>query len=209
MQLTTTGYLEAVGRIGLFHTKRYIGVQFTEQSVTQVTAGNELTFLTGKGRVIYHELHGNGRLTDLLERNGYYIFGRADGVTDVELTDTGDCNDGTDACFLDFYFIQTIELVQLADFGLDDLVGVVVVTDDHILVHTDGTVVYLTDTDTTYIFIIINGTDQYLGSSIRISFGSGNVVNDRLEQRLHIGTHFICIQGSDTCFGGSVYERTV
>ena len=53
------------------------------------------------------------------------------------------------------------------------LSGLVVVTDDHILVYTDGTVVYFTDTDTSYIFIIINGTDQYLGSRIRISFGSG------------------------------------
>ena len=52
--------------------------------------------------------------------------------------------------------------------GLDDLVGVVVVTDDHILIHTDGTVVYLTDTDTSYIFIIIDGTDQYLGSCLGV-----------------------------------------
>ena len=58
----------------------------------------------------------------------------------MKLADTGDGNDGTDACFLYLYFIQTIKLVQLADLGLDDLVGVVVVTDDHILIHTDGTV---------------------------------------------------------------------
>ena len=141
-----------------------------------MTAGNEFTFLTGQRRIVYHELHGNGRLTDLLERNGNHIFGRAEGVTDVDLTDAGDRNDGTDASFFDFYFIQTVELVQLADLGLDDLVGIVVVTDDHILVYTDGTVVYFTDTDTSYIFIIINGTDQYLGSRIRISFGSGDVV---------------------------------
>ncbi len=88
----------------------------------------------------------------------------------MDLTDAGDRNDGTDASFFDFYFIQTVELIQLADLGLNDLVGVVVVTDDHILVYTDGTVVYFTDTDTSYIFIIINGTDQYLGSRIRISF---------------------------------------
>ena len=141
-----------------------------------MTAGNEFTFLACQGRVVDHELHGDGRLTDLLERNGNHIFGRAEGVTDVKLADTRDGNDGTDACFLDFYFIQTVELIQLADLGLNDLVGVVVVTDDHILVYTDGTVVYFTDTDTSYIFIIINGTDQYLGSRIRISFGSGDVV---------------------------------
>ena len=130
-------------------------------------------------------------------------------MADVKLADTGDGNDGTDACFLYLYFIQTIKLVQLADLGLDDLVGVVVVTDDHILIHTDGTVVYLTDTDTSYIFIIIDGTDQYLGSCLGVTFGSGNVVDDGLEQRLHISTHLVGIQGSNTCLGGSVHKRTV
>ena len=174
-----------------------------------MTAGNEFTLLACQRRIIYHELHGDGGLTDLLERNGYHIFRRADGVTDVKLADTGDGNDGTDACFLYLYFIQTIKLVQLADLGLDDLVGVVVVTDDHILIHTDGTVVYLTDTDTSYIFIIIDGTDQYLGSCLGVTFGSGNVVDDGLEQRLHISTHLVGIQGSNTCLGGSVHKRTV
>ena len=48
---------------------------------------------------------------------GTTFFRRADGVTDVKLADTRDGNDGTDACFLDFYFIQTVELIQLADLG--------------------------------------------------------------------------------------------
>lgn len=138
-----------------------------------MTAGNEFTLLACQRRIIYHELHGDGGLTDLLERNGYHIFRRADGVTDVKLADTGDGNDGTDACFLYLYFIQTIKLVQLADLGLDDLVGVVVVTDDHILIHTDGTVVYLTDTDTSYIFIIIDGTDQYWVAASGSPSGAG------------------------------------
>ena len=123
------------------------------------------------------------------KRNGYHIFRRADGVTDVKLADTGDGNDGTDACFLYFTLFRPSNSYSLVDLGLDDLVGVVVVTDDHILIHTDGTVVYLTDTDTSDIFIIIDGTDQYLGSCLGVTFGSGNVVDDGLEQRLHISTH--------------------
>lgn len=91
----------------------------------------------------------------------------------MKLADTGDGNDGTDAGFFYLYFIQTVELIQLADLGLNDLVGVVVVTDDHILVYTDGTVVYFTDTDTSYIFIIINGTDQYWVAASGSPSGAG------------------------------------
>ena len=39
----------------------------------------------------------------------------------------------------------------------------------------------LADTDTANIFIIINGTDQYLCALVRITFRSRNVVDDRLK----------------------------
>ena len=37
------------------------------------------------------------------------------------------------------------------------------VDNNHILVDGDGTVIYLSDTDTSDIFIVIDGADQYLG----------------------------------------------
>ena len=59
---------------------------------------------------------------------------------------------------------------------------------DNDCVHTDadGTVIYLTDTDTSDILIIINGADQYLGVGFRIALRRGDIVEDRLEQRFHI-----------------------
>ena len=45
----------------------------------------------------------------------------------------------------------------------------------HFLVDSDLTVVYFTDTDTTYIFIVVDGTDQNLGTCIRITFRSLDV----------------------------------
>ena len=50
-----------------------------------------------------------------------------------------------------------------------------------ILVYTDHTVVYFTNTDTAYILVIVDGTDQYLGTCIWISLWSRDVVNDGLE----------------------------
>ncbi len=70
-----------------------------------MAAGDELAFLSGKRRVVYHELHGNGGLADFLERNGLYVVGRAEGISDVDIGNTGNGNDGTDAGFLNFYLI--------------------------------------------------------------------------------------------------------
>ena len=66
-----------------------------------MTRGNVFAFLPGKRRVIDQEVHGNGRLGDLLERNGRGVFRIADGIADVNVRNTGDRNDGTHGCFRD------------------------------------------------------------------------------------------------------------
>ena len=42
-------------------------------------------------------------------------IGRAERVSDVQVCNTGNCNDGADTRLADFYFIQTVKLVKLAD----------------------------------------------------------------------------------------------
>ena len=51
---------------------------------------------------------------------GSTFSGEQSGITDVNIGNTGNGNDGTDACFLDFHFVQTVKLVQLADLHLAD-----------------------------------------------------------------------------------------
>ena len=51
------------------------------------------------------EIHGDSRLRNLLERNSYRIFRRTDGISNVNVRNTGDGYDGTDLCFTDIYFI--------------------------------------------------------------------------------------------------------
>ena len=56
-----------------------------------------------------------------------------------------------------------------------------VVYDHHFLIDLYGAIVYLADTDTTHIFIIINSTDQNLGTSIRITFRCRDIIQDRFK----------------------------
>ena len=100
MQLTTAGNLEAVRGSGLFDTQADIGVQFAEETLSDVAGGNKLTLLASQRAVVNHEVHGNGRLGNLLERNGFRIFRGADGITDMQICDTGYSHDITDGCFL-------------------------------------------------------------------------------------------------------------
>ena len=60
------------------------------------------------------------------------------------------------------------------------------VDNDCFLIDFQGAIVHFTDTDTSDILVIIDGTDQYLCAGIRITGWRRNIVYDRLEERRHI-----------------------
>ena len=151
-----------------------------------MTAGDEFSFFAGKGRVVYHEVHCNGRLGNFLERDCVGRIGRAERVSDVQVCNTGNCNDGADTRLADFYFIQTVKLVKLADLYALGGVGIVMVDDDNLLIDGNLAIIHFADADSADVFVVINGTDQQLQTSIRVALVSRDVVQDRVEQRLHI-----------------------
>ena len=61
-----------------------------------------------------------------------------------------------------------------------------VVDKDHLLIDADGSVIDFSDSDTAHVLIVVNGADQHLSGSFRVSLRSGDVVEDRLKERLHI-----------------------
>ena len=76
-----------------------------------MTACHIFSFLSGQRRVIDDKLHGDRGLGDLLERNGLGILGRAQRITDMDVGDAGDRNDGTEACFLNLHFVQSVKFI--------------------------------------------------------------------------------------------------
>ena len=96
MQLAAAGYLERIGIFCVFDTQADVSVQLAEQTVTQMTGGNEFTFLTCQRAVIDDEIHGNRRLGDLLERNRLRAVHRTDRISDMQICDTGNRYDRTD-----------------------------------------------------------------------------------------------------------------
>ena len=100
---------------------------------------------------------------------------RTQGITDVEIGNTGDGHDGANGSFTDLNFVQTVKLVELADLYTALLVRLMMVDKDAVLIDLDDTVLYFTDTDTSNVFVIVDGTDQDLGSGSLITFGSGDI----------------------------------
>ena len=70
-----------------------------------MTGGNEFTFLTSQRAVVDHKVHGDSRLGDLLEWNCLWILRGTQGISNVQIRDTGNSNDRTDLRFLYLYTV--------------------------------------------------------------------------------------------------------
>ena len=203
MQLATAGHLEAVSGVCLLYTQADVGIQLPHQALADMAGSDEFTFLTCQRAVVYHEIHGNGRLRNLLERNCLRFLRGAQGITDVDICDTGNRYDRTDLCFLYFYFIQTFKLIELTDLNFAELVRLMMVDDDAVLIYFQVAVVDLTNADTSYILVVINRADQNLCFCIRISLRRRDVIQNGLEQWLHIHIRIVqvllCISRTCRC----------
>ena len=63
----------------------------------------------------------------------------------MQVCNTGNCNDGADTRFADFYFIQTVKLIKLADLNLLFFVRIVVVQKSKLLVYGNSAALNLTN----------------------------------------------------------------
>ena len=99
----------------------------------------------------------------------------------MDLRDTGDGNYRSYARLGHFNLLKTVELIKLAYLGLDELIGIMMVADNNLLIYLDGSVLNLTDTDTSHILIIIYGRDEDLGSRIGVSCGSRYIIENGIK----------------------------
>ncbi len=77
------------------------------------------------------------------------------------------------------------------------------------LIYFEGSVIHFADTDSSHILIIINGADQNLGLSLRISFRSRNIFKNRLKKRGHVLFRIIDILFGKSGSCGCVNERAL
>ena len=201
MELSSAGNFKGFRCLRIFHPERDIRIELSIEAIPQVTARDELAFLPRKGRIIHNEIHGDRRLGNLLELNGLRCFRRAERVSDLKIRNAGDGNNRADSRFFDLHFIQTLEFIKLADFGLYHAIRLMMIDNHHFIIHAKRSVIDLSDADPADILIIINCRDQHLRRCIRISDGRRNVIDDRVQQRFQILPLFIRIHGRDARSG--------
>ena len=204
MQLATTSNLISIRAVGFFNTHGNVGFNLFEQTVTQVTAGNEFAFTTGKRAVVNVEEHGQSRFVNLDALQSFRIFAVSDGVADVSVLQTDQRNDITCFNLRHFYTLQALVGVQTADFAVT---VACFVHQGNVFAVVDGTANYAADNDTAYIIIIIQGINQHLQRCVNVNVRSRNVFQNYFEQRLQRIAFLIHGQLGNTVTGGSQNNR--
>ena len=171
--------------------------------------GDVFALLPRQRAVVDHKVHGDGGLRDLLEGDGLRVLRRADGIPDVDVRDAGDGHDGADSRLLHLHAVQTVELIQFSDLDLFELVRVVVVHQHALLVHPNGAVVHLADSDAAHVLVVVDGADEHLGGGVGIPLRGRDVVEDGLKEGRHIRLRIVQLLLGKATLGGRVQEGAV
>ncbi len=207
MQLTTAGDLELLRAVALLDTQRHVVQQFLVQTVLDVAAGDELAFLAGEGRVVDLEGHGYGRLVDGQRRQRLDGVLVAEGVGDVQLVHAGYADDIAGGGFLDFHALQTGVTHDLQDTAVTLLA--VGADGGHRAVGLDGAASDAADTDHTEEAVVVQLGDLHLERAVDVHLGRRNMVDDGLEQGIHVVVHVLVVHAGDAVQGAGIDDREV
>ena len=99
----------------------------------------------------------------------------------MNICNTRNSNDRTNSSIIYFYFIKTIKFIKLADFYFFIYGWIMMVYKESILINTNRTILYFTDTDSANILIIVDCTDKNLCICIRVTSWSWDMLDDGLQ----------------------------
>jgi len=184
VQFAAAGDQEDVGILGVLDAQGDVGQEFLLQALAQLAAGDIFAFLAGEGRGVDLEVHGQRRLIHFQRRQADRAFQVAQRHADADLLDAGDQHDVAGFGFLRRLALQPLEDVDLLDLGA--ALGFVAVHHRDFLARPDAAMGDAADADAADVAGIVERTDLQLQRPFDIDIGLCHMLEDRLEQRLHV-----------------------
>ena len=204
MHLTSACNAEGLGGFGLINVQGNVLEGFLEQTVAQMTGGQEFSFLAGKWAVVDREGHLNGRCGNLNKFQRFRCIRRTDGLADAQLFDTGDTNDIADGCGLSWNTLQALNLVEGDNLGAVGNGRVMVVADDDLVIDIESAAGDSADADASNEVVVVDGGNQHLCRAFRVTLRSRDLLEDGVEQDVQIFAADTRLVGS-----GSLFARAV
>ena len=199
MHLTTAHDTEGIGGGGILHLQSDVLQQLFLQTVTDLTAGDELALTAGQRAVVDREGHLHGGVVDLDEGQRLHVGGAAQGVADGHVRQTGECHNITCGDVVARLTAVGLEVVQLGQTAAHLQILIVPVTDDNFLAHLGNTVLDAADADAAHEVVVVHRGHQHLEGSLRVTLGRLDGAQQGVEQGDQVGARHIRVQA-----GGAV-----
>ena len=194
MQNAAAGNLDA-GLIGqLLNLHGHVVLALVKQALLELTTTDDVAVATNerRGRRLKNDGEGRGVDLDRIELNG--ILGVSVDVTDIGGVDTHDSGDVARAHFLALGATQIVEGEQLLDLRRPALA--VVLDHKDIIAVMDGAGVYAADAYASDKVRVIDSHALHGKRTVHVDLGSGHVVDNHVEQRIHVHVVVIGVKTS-------------
>ena len=185
MQLAAPRDDEAVGRVGLLHPQADVGSGLLLEPLAQVAGGDVLSLGAREGRVIDQELHGERRLAHPDGGKGHRVEWIGDGLADGHVGKARQRDDLPGRGLLYVHPLQTLEDAQARDPG--PLVGPVQLHERQVAPGADLSLEDAPDGVAPQVVVVLDVGDAHLEVAIRLAGRRGHLLQDRLQQRHHVG----------------------
>ena len=160
-------------------------------------------------------MHGQGRLVNLQQRQGFRTFRISHGTTQHQIFNTGDLDDIAGVAFFQFNLVQALVTEYLTNLGLDR--GALVFGgfffgtehDQHVLTGLDLATIDLADADATDVGRVIERRNLQLERCVDVGIRGRHVAKNRVEQRNHVFARLIEFHGRPAIEAGSVNDGEI
>ena len=198
-----------VGIICFLYSKGYVLKSFFKKSFSKLTWCYKLSFSSCKRRIVNRECHFNSRFADFSERKRFRAIRRANSITDGDSFNTAYPDNITYFSSFRRNSLKSLNLEKrnkLCVYRL--LIWILVIADYYILIHLCVSSLDSSYTDTSNIFIIVDGRYQHLERSLIISLRRFDVVYNCIKKRSKVFAFLILTKRSSTSPARAEKDRT-
>src|ERR1700761_5003376 len=207
MQFAAAEDHELVGVGGGLHTQGNVVDGLAIEPLADLAAGDEFAFASEERRGVHFKCHADGRFIHRQTRQ--WLDGRrvAERIRDLGLGDGGESNDVAGAGGFNFDPRQPVEAQNLRD-----LFGTLLAfarDDRHRHATLNGATLDAADADGSDVARVVEQRDLQLQRTVDVDVRRRAVLDDGLEQRLHVAFAHRRIQPGKTAQRGRVYDGKI
>ena len=204
MENTAAGNLDAGLVLKLLNLHRHVVLALEHKALFELAGANDIAFAADERRRRRLEHDGQRRRVDLDRVEGDGVLGVGVNVADVGALDADDSSDVARFNDVAFLAAEVVEGEQLANRR--SRLGAIVLHDEDGIARMDGSGIHAADADASDVLGVIDRHALHGERTVGIDLGSGHVVENHVEQRVHVVVVVGGVKAGEAVHGACVHH---